>query len=179
MHSSSSNNMDTEPNNSNAPNRSEDQIVSMSFSDSTDTFCDPSDIDTFSDPSESTPPRVPSGKLPGRSRSFDRRGAALLADMLKSAMTVAAQVSPESTLKGGGTGRAHDRSRSTRGTSPSAPSPSKRCRSVSESNEAQVVSFEAEDQFEEDPDFAPKRRALPSLKTLIDTDAAEDELEQV
>jgi hypothetical protein len=165
--------MDTEPNDSNAPNSSEDQILSMSFSDSNDTFCDPSDIDTFSDPSESAPPRVPSGKLPARSRSFDRRGAALLADMLKSAMTVAAQVSPESTLKGGGTGRAHDRSRNTRD---SSPSPSKRCRSVSESNE---VSFEAEDQFEEDPDFAPKRRALPSLKALIDTDAAEDELEQV
>jgi hypothetical protein len=167
--------MDTEPNNSNAPNRSEDQILSMSFSDNMD----------FSDPSESAPRREPSGKLPGRSRSFDRRGAALLADMLKSAMTVAAQVSPESTLKGGGTGRAHDRSRNSRGTSPSAPSASKRCRSVSESNEARVVSFEgeteaeAEDQFEEDPDFAPRRRALPSLKTLMDTDAAEDELEQV
>jgi hypothetical protein len=92
-------------------------------------------------------------------------------------------VSPESTLKGGGTGRAH--SRNTRDTSPSAPSASKRCRSVSESNEARVVSFEAEneaeneDQFDEDPDFAPRRRALPSLKTLIDTDAAEDEMEQV
>jgi hypothetical protein len=168
--------MDTEPNNSNAPNRSEDQIVSMSFSDSIDTFCDPSDIDTFCDPSESAPRREPSGRLPGRSRSFDRRGAALLADMLKSAMTVAAQVSPESTLKGGGTGRAHDRSRNTRG---SSPSPSKRCRSVSESNEAQEVSFEAEDEFEEDPDFAPKRRALPSLKALIDSDVVEDELEQV
>jgi hypothetical protein len=94
--------------------------------------------------------------------------------MLKSAMTVAAQVSPESTLKGGGTGRAHDRSRNSRGTSPSAPSASKRCRSVSESYEAQVESFEGEDQFEEDPDFAPRRRELPSLKALIDSDAAED-----
>jgi hypothetical protein len=162
--------MDTEPNNSNAPNHSEDQVVSMSFSDS------------FLDYSESTPPRrEPSGRLPGRSRSFDRRGAALLADMLKSAMTVAAQVSPESTLKGGGTGRAHDRSRNTRGTSPSAPSASKRCRSVSELDEAQVVSFESEDQedrFEEDPDFAPRRRALPSLKALIDSDATEDEMEE-
>jgi hypothetical protein len=164
--------MDTEPNNSNAPNRSEDQVVSMSFSDS---FCDYSE-------SRAPPSREPSGKLPGRSRSFDRRGAALLADMLKSAMTVAAQVSPESTLKGGGTGRAHDRSRNSRGTSPSAPSASKRCRSVSESNEAQVVSFEGEDededQFEEDPDFAPRRRALPSLKALIDSDAAEGEMEE-
>jgi hypothetical protein len=87
-------------------------------------------------------------------------------------MTVAAQVSPESTMKGGGTGRSHDRSRGC------SPSPPKRSRSVSE---AQVLSFEAEDQFEEDPDFAPRRaprRALPSLKSLINSDATEDELEQ-
>jgi hypothetical protein len=160
MLTSSASNMDSEPNSSNASNRSEDQIASMSFSDS---FCNHS---------ESIPRRKPSGKLLGRSRSFDRRGAALLADMLKSAMTVAAQVSPESTLKGGGTGRAHDRSSNERGTSPS---PSKRCRSVPDS---EALSFEAEDQFEEDPDFAPRRRQLPSLKSLINSDSTEDELQQ-
>jgi hypothetical protein len=154
--------MDTELNKSNAANLSEDQIDSFS-----DNFCNHSDYH-----SESTPRREPSGKLPGRSRSFDRRGAALLADMLQSAMTVAAQVSPESTLKGGGKGIAHDRSSSVRGTSPS---PRKRCRSVCNSNE--VVPVEAEDQFEEDPDFAP-RRLLPSLKSLINSDNAKDVLQQ-
>jgi hypothetical protein len=147
-------NMDTvtEVDNNNSFSRIEDQIVAMSYSDG---FCNHSETE-----SSNNNRREFSRRVPARSRSFDRRGAALLSDMLKSAMTVAAQVSPESTLKGGGTGRAHSRSSNVRGTSPSAP---KRSRSEVLSFEALTFEAEAEDTFEEDltprvdiPSFEPQ-----------------------
>jgi hypothetical protein len=152
---------DTESDNNDSLSRIEDQIVAMSYSDG---FCNLS---------ETTNRREPSRQLPGRSRSFDRRGAALLSDMLKSAMIVAAHVSPESTLKGGGTGRAHSRSSNIRGTSPSA---RKRCRSVDLSlGEDEDLSYEDEDTFEED--FTP-RVGIPSFEARINRDTTKDKLQQ-
>jgi hypothetical protein len=75
-----------------------------------------------------TPSLEPSGRVPGRSRSFDRRGAACLADLLKSAMVVSGDTDPDSLMKRGGNGSSRQMDR---GASPPPRKP-KRCRSVTE-----------------------------------------------
>lgn len=126
---------------------SKDASLSSSSSEDPDVASECFGYRTFPEPPTR---RAPTGRAPGRSRSFDRRGAAGLADLMKSAMVVSAESSPESLMKRGGNGTSRDIERA------SSPSPRKvkRCRSVTED-----LIFE-----DEDNDLAIMSREFAALK---------------